>query len=162
MVRNRVPVNYENKEFDSVIIRKPESSDEASWRELFDGYQRFYRAVIEEEAIAETWRRIHDPDAEVDAFVAEQDGELIGMTHYLFHKSTWAKEDYCYLEDLFVSKAARGSDAAEKLIAAVEADATAQGAVRLYWHTQQFNSAARSLYDTVAIPTSFMVYEKEL
>ena len=145
-----------------MIIRTPEAADEAAWRELFAGYQKFYRATIEADAVAETWRRIHDPAAEVGAFVAEKDGDLIGLTHYLFHKTTWAVEDYCYLEDLFVAKHARGEDAAEKLIAAVEKAAADHGAVRLYWHTQQFNSAARSLYDTVAMPTSFMVYEKEL
>ncbi len=35
----------------------------------------------------------------------------------------------------------------------------ARGADRVYWHTQQYNGRARSLYDQVGHPTSFVVYE---
>jgi hypothetical protein len=38
----------------------------------------------------------------------------------------------------------------------------ARNAVRLYWHAQEYNGAARSLYDSVMPPSSFIVYRKGL
>ena len=109
-----------------------------------------------------TWGRILDPDSPVHALVAELDGEIVGITNYLYHLSTWEEAPSCYLEDLFVDKSARGAGAARALIEGVETAAAEHGAFRLYWHTQVYNSAARSLYDTVATPSSFMVYRKPL
>jgi len=57
---------------------------------------------------------------------------------------------------------ARGAGAAKALILACEEAAKAKGAFRLYWHTQEFNAPARSLYDTLAQRTSFIVYRKPL
>jgi hypothetical protein len=39
-------------------------------------------------------------------------------------------------------------------------EADRRGAARTYWETQEFNSAARSLYDQVAHRTSFIIYER--
>ena len=80
----------------------------------------------------------------------------------MFHASTWSPQDSCYLNDLFVSPAARGSGAGRALIAATYEVAAARGADEVYWHTQEFNASARSLYDTVAQLTSFRVYEHKL
>ena len=145
-----------------VTIRPPHFSDRESWEELFLAYQKFYRARVSDEIIDHTWERIHDPESEVWGLVAERDGTLIGITHFLYHASTWADRPSCYLEDLFVSKAARGSGAARKLIEGVETVAKEHGAFRLYLHTQEFNSAARSLYDTLMPRSSFIVYRKGL
>ena len=85
-------------------------------------------------------------------------GRGIGMANCVVHAPTWSRQPTCYLEDLFVAPAARGQDIGRALLAAKEA-ATARGADRLYWHTQQYNGRARSLYDQVGRPTSFVVYE---
>lgn len=146
----------------SVVIRPPTERDKDRWKALFAAYQKFYRAKIPETVVENTWKRIHDPASNVNALVAEVDGTVVGITHYLFHDSTWSERNNCYLEDLYVDKAARGHDAARKLIDGVEAAARARGAFRVYWHTQVFNGAARSLYDTVTPPSSFIVYRKAL
>ena len=146
----------------SVLIRVPVQDDYENWRELFLAYQKFYRSRIPDEIINHTWERIHDPHSEVWGLVAESDGKLIGLTHFLYHASTWNNRPSCYLEDLFVSKAARGSGAARQLIEKVEAMAKEHGAFRLYLHTQEFNSPARSLYDTLMPRSSFIVYRKGL
>ncbi len=92
--------------------------------------------------------------------VAENEaGVIVGLAHVVIHPSTWSATSYCYLEDLFVSREGRGTDTARKLIAAVYEVAREAGSTRVYWHTQQFNGAARSLYDTVANNTSHVVYE---
>jgi len=146
----------------SLTIRPAGTEDEPAWRALFSAYQRFYRASVPEKIVANTWQRILDPDSDVSALVAEYDGALVGLANYLFHDSTWSDRPTCYLEDLYVDRAARGTGAGRKLIEGVETAARQQNAFRLYWHTQQFNSAARSLYDTITPPSSFIVYRKPL
>jgi GNAT superfamily N-acetyltransferase len=145
-----------------VIIRMAEARDEARWRVLWAGYAKFYRADIPEDVTANTWARILDTKSNIDALVAEKDGVVIGICNYLFHDNTWSNKQTCYLQDLFVDPNARGGGAAKKLILACEEKAKAKGAFRLYWQTQEFNGAARSLYDTITPRSSFIVYRKGL
>jgi len=144
------------------IIRPLQASDKEKWNLLFAAYQKFYRAKIPADVIENTWNRIFDATSRVNALGAEMDGELVGFTHFLFHESTWNDRPNCYLEDLFVDKAARGTDVARNLIKGVESAAREKNAFRLYWHTQQYNSKARSLYDSITPPSSFVVYRMSL
>jgi GNAT superfamily N-acetyltransferase len=86
------------------------------------------------------------------------DGTLVGIVHYLFHRSTWTIGDYCYLQDLFTAPEARGQGAGRALIEAVYDRAEAAGASRVYWLTQETNATARALYDTVADRPGFIQY----
>jgi GNAT superfamily N-acetyltransferase len=92
----------------------------------------------------------------------DADEQLVGLAHSVVHPSTWSLAGYCYLEDLFVAQQARGGNVARSLIDATAAVARERGVDRLYWHTQQFNGAARSLYDTVGRLTSMIVYERDV
>ena len=132
------------------------------WRELWKGYLRFYRADANEAAVDNTWARLLSAEHGIHALVAECDGQVVGLCHYLFHESTWKPEPTCYLQDLFVDSAARGGGIAKALILECEKKAQEGGASRLYWLTQEYNAAARSLYDTITPRSSFIVYRKEL
>jgi GNAT superfamily N-acetyltransferase len=143
-------------------IRPAESRDEAAWRRLWAAYLKFYRADVADEVTAATWARLLDPESEMACLVAEREGEVIGICNFLFHASTWSTQPICYLQDLYVDRAARGTDAARALILACEQAARAAGAFRLYWQTQEYNGAARSLYDTIVPRSSFIVYRKPL
>jgi GNAT superfamily N-acetyltransferase len=145
-----------------VTIRPAEARDEMRWRELWAGYIKFYRASVPEETTANTWKQILDPKSNIAALVAVKDGAVIGICNYLFHDNTWSTKPICYLQDLFVDPAARGGGAAKALILACEERAKAKGAFRLYWQTQEFNGAARSLYDTITPRSSFIVYRKNI
>jgi GNAT superfamily N-acetyltransferase len=130
-------------------IRPAEAKDEARWRELWAGYIKFYRASVSEDVTANTWKQILDPKSNIAALVAVRDGVVIGICNYLFH-------------DLFVDPNARGGGAAKALILACEEKAKEKGAFRLYWQTQEYNAAARSLYDTITPRSSFIVYRKNI
>lgn len=143
-------------------IRMVEAKDEQRWRELWAGYLKFYRSELTDEVTANTWKRILDPASNIDALVATREGQVIGICNYLFHDSTWSNKQSCYLQDLYVDPTARGGGAAKKLILACEEKAKAKGAFRLYWQTQEYNAAARSLYDTIVPRSSFIVYKKGL
>lgn len=143
------------------MIRPVERSDFDAWRPLWDGYLDFYRAEVPETTTARTFDRLVEQTDGMIGLVAVSDGGgLLGFVHLVFHPATWSETCYCYLEDLFVSPAARGSSTARDLIEATYAEADRRGATRTYWHTQQYNGAARSLYDQVANATSFVVYAR--
>ena len=145
------------------MIRALTADDYPGWLPLWQGYLRFYRGEVSDEVTLGTFRRLAGGLDGMTGLVAEDTagtGTLAGLAHLVFHPSTWASQPYCYLEDLFVAPSARGSCLSRQLIDAVYAEADRRGAARVYWETQEYNGAARSLYDLVAHRTSFVVYER--
>lgn len=148
------------------IIRPVAREDFVNWLPLWDGYNRFYgrfgTTALPDNITRTTWERFFDPFEPVRALVAEQDGALVGLAHYLFHRTTIAVAPNCYLQDLFTSEAARGRGVGRALIEAVYDEARVAGCPRVYWHTHETNAPARRLYDAVAELSGFVVYRKEL
>jgi GNAT superfamily N-acetyltransferase len=145
-------------------VRPVAREDYDRWLPLWDGYNAFYgrsgATALDPAITTTTWQRFFDADEPVHALVAEQDGELIGLTHYLFHRSTTAIAPTCYLQDLFTSSAARGRGVGRALIEAVYARAQAAGSPRVSWQTHETNATAMRLYDQVADRSGFLVYSK--
>ncbi len=134
----------------SITIRPITVSDKARWLELFKEYIIFYKSKLPDEQYELAWQRINS-DFNINALLAELDGQVVGFTHYIFRPSTWEVEDFCYLEDLYVDPKVRGAGVGRALIKAVEEIAIASGSKRLYWTTAPDNETARKLYDKVAI-----------
>ena len=145
---------------DDPIIRPVSETDFERWLPLWQGYQEFYRARIPDEATRATWNRFFDEKEPVYCLVAERNGKLVGLAHYLFHRSTWLVAPACYLNDLFVDPSGRRSGVARKLIDAVYDAADQAGAAKVYWLTHDSNAAARLLYDQVAHHRGFIQYER--
>jgi len=143
-----------------IAVRPLVASDRAGWLPLWHGYLDFYRESLDPEVTEHTFTRLCERREGMFGFVADSGGEVVGIVNALLHPSTWSMTSYCYLEDLFVSPAARGRDVARLLIEAGSDEARALGAAHVYWHTQEFNGPARSLYDQVARLTSMRVYER--
>jgi GNAT superfamily N-acetyltransferase len=142
-------------------VRPIRAEDRDAWLPLWHGYNAFYRNDPTEEVTRETFRRVSEGSDGLFGLVAEDDeSRLVGLAHLVFHPSTRTTASYCYLEDLFVSREGRGSGAGLALIEGTYAEADRRGADRVYWHTQQYNAPARSLYDIVGHATSFVVYER--
>lgn len=147
----------------NVTIRRLEADDRTRWEELWQGYLSFYESDVPNDVTQSTWKRLLNTDEEPYGFVAvDVNGRLVGITHYIFHRSTWTEGTYCYLEDLFVDPDVRNSGAGRALIAAVEAEAEVRGCKRLYLNTQDFNATARALYDKVMTKSPFIQYRKVL
>lgn len=148
---------------ESFIVRPVREADYPSWKVLWDGYNAFYGrsgdTALEPAVTAATWARFFDSYEPVHGLVAEDaQGGLLGLTHYLFHRSTLSLGPSCYLNDLFTAESARGKGVGRALIEAVQRRAIEAGSARLYWHTQTNNTTARRLYDAVAQDSGFMVY----
>ena len=143
-----------------IVIRPVGTDERAAWEPLWKGYQTFYEVALSDETSDVAWARLHDPAEPMHILGAYVDGKLIGIAHYLFHRSFWSIGDYCYLQDLFVAKEAPNRGAGRALIAAVERAARAAGASRIHWLTQDSNTDARALYDQVADRSGFIQYRK--
>jgi GNAT superfamily N-acetyltransferase len=147
-------------------IRFVDRADFPQWLPLWEGYNKFYgrfgATALPDEITRTTWARFFDASEPMHALVAEDDGRLIGLAHYLFHRSTNMLGLICYLQDLFTAEAARGRGVGQALIEAVYEQASLGGATRVYWQTHETNATARRLYDRVAERSGFMVYRKDL
>jgi GNAT superfamily N-acetyltransferase len=147
-------------------IRPVLQSDYPQWLPLWTGYNAFYgRAgptALADDITRTTWARFFDATEPVHGLVAEHDGRLVGLVHYLFHRSTTMIAPTCYLQDLFTSEAVRGRGVGRALIMAVYEAAAQAGAGRVYWHTHETNATARRLYDAVAEQPGFILYRRVL
>ena len=151
---------------DEILVRAVQQGDFAQWKLLWDGYNAFYGRK-EETALPDaitkmTWSRFFDEYEPVQALVAEGSGQLLGLTHFLFHRSTTSFESVCYLQDLFTVEAARGKGVGRALIEEVYRCAKRAGSPKVYWQTHETNATAMKLYDKVADRSGFLVYRKTL
>ena len=151
---------------DQVLVRPIAQGDLAAWRPLWDGYNAFYgregATALSPEITRVTWQRFFDSAEPVFALVAESRGGLVGLTHYLYHRSTTRIELTCYLQDLFTTPAARGRGVGRALILGVYQAARAAGIRDVYWQTHETNAAGRLLYDKVAKYAGYIVYEQDV
>lgn len=141
-----------------ITIRKLQPADERRWRELWDGYTRFYEREPVAEITSHLWRRIHDAASPVFAIVAEERDQVVAIAHYLLHDSTSQLKPVCYLQDLFVDPALRGRGIGRMMIDRLISEMKAQGWSRLYWQTKENNHRARALYDTYTPHSGFVRY----
>lgn len=149
-----------------LIVRAIRPEDYEQWLPLWDGYNAFYGrsgpTALAPEVTRVTWQRFFDDSEPVHALVAEQDGQLLGLVHYLYHRTTTTIDLVCYLNDLFTNEAARGKGVGRALIDAVYDEARRAGSRRVYWLTHETNATARRLYDKVADNTGHLYYRRDL
>lgn len=148
-----------NSEISVVVVQQ---DDYLQWLPLWEKYQQFYEVSLSEETTRETWRRFFNPEQPVWCAVARQGTTVLGFVHYVFHGSTWSVNDYCYLEDLFVTENGRGKHIGKQLIEYVKRQASERQCGRLYWHTQEKNTTAQRLYDWVAEKPGVIEYRLAL
>lgn len=141
-------------------------TDFPQWLVLWDSYNHFYGrsgpTALPTEVTQATWARFFDPKEPMHALVAESDDRLVGLVHYLYHRSTTALAHTCYLQDLFTLEELRGRGIGKALIEAVYREAKIAGSPRVYWQTHETNLTAIKLYEKVAERSGFLVYRKLL
>jgi GNAT superfamily N-acetyltransferase len=150
----------------TVRVRRASRDDYAQWLPLWQGYNEFYGrsgpTAIDPAITASTWERFFDPYEPMHALVAEDGSRLVGIAHFLLHRSTTAIAPTCYLQDLFTAQALRGKGIGRALIEAVYQWAATNGCGRVYWQTHETNITAQRLYDAMAERSGFIVYRKLL
>ncbi|MEO0397871.1 MAG: GNAT family N-acetyltransferase [Pseudomonadota bacterium] len=142
------------------MIKDLSPDDYSTWRDLWDQYLVFYGTTLSDAQTELTWSRLLDPLEPMNGFGAFDKDRLVGIAHFLTHRSTWAENGYVYLEDLFVDPSARGGSYGRKLIEATYAYADKGKLSRVYWATQNDNVQARRLYDALATESEFVQYRR--
>ena len=144
-----------------LVIRPLQLDDESDWRRLWQAYLEYYETELDESIYRSTFGRLlSDDPQEFHGLIAILDGQAIGLTHYLYHRSCWQIDNQCYLQDLFVDPQCRGKSIGRALIEAVYAKADEAGCPSVYWQTQHFNETGRRLYDRVGKLSPFIVYDR--
>ncbi|MCA8884088.1 MAG: GNAT family N-acetyltransferase [Rhodobacteraceae bacterium] len=144
----------------SVQIRPIDPGDRANWSDLWRAYLAFYGTDLPDALYHQQFARLTSRVPSIHGLVADRDGTLVGLVHYLYHPHGWKSCDVCYLQDLYVTPEARGTGLGRALIEAVYAAADTHGTPDVYWTTQDFNAEARHLYDRVGVVTPFIKYQR--
>ncbi len=148
---------------DALFVRRLKESDRDQWAALWTAYLEFYETSLPDAVFDTTFERLLDKAPhQFCCFVAEHEGTLVGLTHYLFHAHAWKVEPVCYLQDLFADPSVRGRGVGRALIEAVYAAADDANAPSVYWLTQDFNHNARKLYDRIGTKTPFIRYNRRV
>ena len=78
--------------------------------------------------------------------IAERGGAAIGFALYFFNYSTWTGRPGLYVEDLYVTPAARGAGAGRALFLAMARIAVERGCGRMEWSVLDWNQGAIEFY----------------
>ncbi|NRB16783.1 MAG: GNAT family N-acetyltransferase [Rhodobacteraceae bacterium] len=145
-----------------VLIRALRADDHPDWAAMWCDYLAFYETEVSQAIYDSTFGRLIGEDPQdFSCLLAEQDGKIVGLTHYLFHRHSWTLDNTCYLQDLYARPECRGTGVGRALIEAVYGAADVKGNGSVYWLTQDFNQTARRLYDRVGKQTPFIRYQRK-
>lgn len=139
-----------------------QQQDYQQWIPYWLAYQNFYKVCLSNTVTATTWQRFFDEAEPIYCAVAKRGEQVLGFVHYVIHRSTWAEQNFCYLEDLYVSPDVRGQQIGKRLIEYVQQQAIILQCGRLYWHTQEINHTAQKLYDWIAEKPGVIEYRMPL
>lgn len=143
-------------------IRQVSADDHAAWLPLWQAYLRFYNTELADSVSQSTWQRFLDPSEPTHAALAWADGKAVGMVHFIYHRSNWAIENSCYLQDLLVAPETRGTGVGRKLIEFVYTTAKADGCSKVHWLTHETNATAIQLYERIAERPGFIQFRKAI
>jgi len=145
-----------------IDIRQVTAGDHAAWLPLWQAYLRFYKTELPEAVTQSTWLRMLDPNEPTHAALAWADNKAVGMVHFIYHRSNWAIENACYLQDLLVVPETRGTGVGGQLIEFVYATAKADGCNKVHWLTHETNATAIQLYERIAERPGFIQFRKAI
>ncbi len=131
----------------SLTIRAARPGDETEILRLIRALAEYEREPDAVAATAEGLRgHFFGDNPRVFAFVAEQDGAIVGIAVWFFTFSTWTGKHGLYLEDLFVDPGARGGGVARALFEALAAEAKRRDCARIDWAVLDWNELGKGLY----------------
>jgi ribosomal protein S18 acetylase RimI-like enzyme len=130
----------------SIAVRQAVLTDLEELAQLFDQYRQFQGQASDLTAARDFLRARFDHGESV-IFMAHEGEQPVGFAQLYPSFSSVALARVFVLNDLFVHESGRRKGVASKLLAAIEAYATAQGAVRITLVVAKPNTAAQALYE---------------
>ena len=144
----------------TIAIRPPLDADRDQWAALFRAYREFYQLAPDEAVIERVWSWIGDPAHETTAPVAATgNGALIGLAHFrrFARPSTGSTGIYSTTCSPTRSIGAPGGTRADH---GGHRDRRPRGMQHRPWITASDNRTAQRLYESLAIRTSWLTYDR--
>jgi GNAT superfamily N-acetyltransferase len=107
-------------------------------------FEKAPEAVVSTEALMHAALFGVEPAAE--ALIAEIDGATVGMAVFYHTFSTWTGRRGIWLDDLYITPAARGGGAGSALLRHLAGLAVDRGCARFEWWVLDWNTPAVELY----------------
>ena len=139
----------------SIQVRPIKQTDFPQWLPLWDGNNLGKR---DEAVTSETWSRLTDENSAVNGLVAEENGTIVGLVHYILHPTTGSLSDVCYMQDVYVDPASRQKGIARKMVESLEQIGKREKWGRMYWLAESDNEAAQALYKTLGVKLNFTLH----
>jgi GNAT superfamily N-acetyltransferase len=139
-----------------VVVRRVAERDRERWAELYRGYSAFYEVPPPD--LDRLWERI-TAAGELECFVAELDGDVVGLAHLRAFARPLEGDWGGFLDDLFVDPSRRGGGAGEALLQHLRSLAAERGWGVVSWITGADNHVARRLYDRLAEAQPWVTYD---
>ncbi len=142
-------------------VTRLRAADRPSWERLYRGYGQFYETPMPPEKLDRVWGWLQDGGHGVQAIVVRPapDQPPVGLAHYRPFARPLHGSLGCYLDDLYVDPAARGTGAVDALLAELRTLASRHGWDVVRWITSETNLRARSTYDRLATRTGYLTYD---
>lgn len=136
-------------------------ADRPVWERLYRGYGDFYEVAMPQQKLDRVWDWLQDGVHGVQAIVVRPGLDLppAGLAHYRPFARPLHGSVGCYLDDLYVEPAARGTGAVDALLAELRSLASRHGWDVVRWITSETNLTARSTYDRLAGRTGYLTYD---
>lgn len=138
----------------SITVRALSQVDYDQWLTLWNANNQGH---INNDVTAATWQRLMD-DNQVRGLVAEADGEVAGLVHFILHPVTGHIKPVCYMQDVFVDPAHRRKGIGRALVTALARIGAEEGWARLYWLAEAQNKEAQSLYRNLGLKLDFTLH----
>lgn len=139
-----------------VQVRRFEERDAQGLADLMVEMAAFYGASIDLDLVVV--EDVIRQAQEVDIVVAHDDARLLGFATFTSLYPVAGLLTFTYVQQVYVSQAARRLGVAQELMAGIARAAKAAGSTRIEWCTSSDNAAARALYDGLGANGSDKVY----
>lgn len=136
-------------------IRNIAKSDYHAWHELWLANNKGY---CEESVTAETWNRLLLDIYPVHGLIAEKNGHIVGLLHYILHPVTGHIQPVCYMQDVFVDEAHRKQGIGTALVEHLAQIGQSEEWARLYWLVEKDNENAQNLYAHLGHKLNFNLF----
>jgi len=148
---------------EGVEVRAAREDEIEDLMPLMRAYCEFYESDPTDEGVIAMLRTLITDPSQGAVFIARQDGKAIGVATLDWKWSSLKGARIGYLEDLFVDPDARGSGAADALIAICADRCRELGMPAMEWLTAPDNHRAQKVYNrTGAEAGTYVEYDLEL
>jgi ribosomal protein S18 acetylase RimI-like enzyme len=136
------------------MVRRADPADLESVTGLIGGFRDWWgNAEPSTEAIRDVARRLLGDEQAEFLLAVDDAGEPVGVCQLRYRLSVWTGADDCWLEDLFVTEAARGGGHGRDLVEAAFASARARGCKRIELDVNEQNESALRFYESLGFTT---------